>query len=81
MATQKIQTIRLNGGRGIEVTFDMNDKRKCKCGKTMWFALTKNKKWIPIVMTSLAVWNTHFADCPLANKFRKPKQKDERQTN
>ncbi len=71
MTRQKIQTIRLRGGKGIEVTVDWNAREKCKCGADIWFALTKNKKWIPIELASLAVWDTHFATCPFATEFRK----------
>lgn len=71
MKKSKTQTIRLNGGFGIEVIVDWNSKKRCECGAEIWFALTKNKKLMPIELVGLAKWDTHFATCPLANKFRK----------
>ena len=65
----KLQDIHLKSG--LEVTIDWNSKQKCKCGAEFWFALTKNKKFIPVVLVGHAVFETHFADCPLASKFRK----------
>ncbi len=65
----KLQVIHLKSG--LEVVVDWNSKQKCKCGAEFWFALTKNKKFIPIVLVGLCEWETHFADCPFANKFRK----------
>ena len=72
----KIQTIRLNGGTGIEVTVDWNDKKKCKCGKEIWFAKTTKNKLIPIELVSLANWQTHFATCKFADEFRKKRGKN-----
>ena len=71
MSKKKTQIIVLKCG--IEVIVDWNSRRKCKCGKEIFFAVTKNKKTMPIYLVGLAEWDTHFANCPLANKFRKTK--------
>lgn len=71
----KVQTIKLNCG--IEVTVNWSAKKKCECGRDIWFAVTKKKRWIPICLVGLAEWDTHFADCPLAKKFRKKGEKRE----
>lgn len=65
----KIRTIKLKCG--VEVLVDFKRKVKCECGQDIWFGRTKRKRWMPIVLVGLAEWDTHYADCPLADKFRK----------
>ena len=68
----KIQDIKLECG--IDVKVDWNSKTKCRgCGKEIYWAVTKNEKVIPIELVGLMKWDTHFATCPQANKFRKVK--------
>lgn len=58
---------------GLDVLADMNSQTHCKgCGQKIWWAVNpKTKKMLPIVLVGLAEWDTHFADCPMADKFRK----------
>jgi len=57
---------------GIDVVVDMNSQDWCKgCGRKIWWAVTKKKKLIPICLTGFMEWDTHLADCPMADKFRK----------
>lgn len=45
--------------------------RPCKaCGRTIYFYAHPSGKMIPV---NFKTKETHFADCPAANKFRKPK--------
>lgn len=68
----KLQEIKLQCG--IKVMVDWNSKDKCKkCGKDILWAMTKNKKFMPIVLTGFMEWDTHYADCPFADQFRKSK--------
>ncbi len=69
----KLQQIKLKCG--IEVVVDWSSKKKCECGEEIFFAVTKNKKTMPIYLVGLAEWDTHFANCPLARKFRKKNKK------
>jgi len=65
----KIQDIKLECG--IFVKVDWNSKTKCGgCGKEIFWAATKNEKIMPIELIGHCKWNTHFATCPDANKFR-----------
>lgn len=43
---------------------------KCKCGKTIYWAVTEKKKLMPVCFVD-DEWQSHFADCPSANEFRK----------
>jgi len=46
---------------------------KCsKCGQTIYWAMTKNKKLMPVCFVD-GEWQSHFADCKFADSFRKPK--------
>ena len=72
MKRPKLQQIKLKCG--IEVVVDWSTKKKCECGEEIFFAVTKNKKTMPIYLVGLAEWDTHFANCPMARKFRKKKQ-------
>ena len=72
MKRPKLQQIKLKCG--IEVVVNWNSKKKCECGEEIYFAVTKNNKTMPICLVGLAEWDTHFANCPLARKFRKKKQ-------
>ncbi len=57
---------------GIEVCVDMASQDWCKgCHSKIWWAVTKKKKLIPICLVGLAEWETHFVNCPMADKFRK----------
>lgn len=68
----KIQEIKLECG--IEVEVDWNSKTKCKgCGAEIYWAVTKNEKVIPIELVGFMKWDTHWALCKSANKFRKKK--------
>ncbi|MFA5128541.1 MAG: hypothetical protein WC445_01090 [Patescibacteria group bacterium] len=67
----KCQEIQLKGGAKVIVNW--SSKTKCKCGAEFWWACTKNHKMIPIVLVGHCEWAAHFADCPLAGKFRKNK--------
>ena len=69
MSKRKLQQIKLNCG--ILVLVDWNTRKKCRCGKEIFFATTKNNKLIPIELVGLAEWDTHFATCPFAKDFRK----------
>jgi len=69
MKKPNIQQIKLKCG--IDVVVDWRAKKKCECGADIWFGMTKKKRWMPITLVGLAEWDTHYADCPLADKFRK----------
>ena len=57
---------------GIEVLIDWNSQTQCKgCGQEIMWAVTRKKKLIPVRLVGLAEWDTHFIDCPMADKFRK----------
>ena len=64
----KVQKIKLQCG--IEVTLNWSARKKCECGETIWFGRTNKGRWMPINLVGLAEWDTHYADCPLADKFR-----------
>jgi len=66
----KLQEIKLRCG--TDVIIDHDSKTTCKkCGKEIKWAMTKNQKAMPVVLVSLALWDTHYADCPFASSFRK----------
>jgi hypothetical protein len=65
----KIQVIKLKCG--VEVLVDFERKMKCPCGEDIWFGKTKKGGWMPIYLCGLAEWDTHYANCPLGNTFRK----------
>lgn len=66
----KLQKIKLRSGS--EVTADWDSKTNCKkCGKEIFWAMTKNEKPMPIILVGLAEWDSHFADCKFAKEFRK----------
>ena len=53
----KLQEIKLKSG--IEVTVDWDSKTKCKsCGSEIYWAVTKNKKQMPIELVGLAEWES-----------------------
>jgi len=62
---------------GIEVQiFSIEGKKKapkvkCECGEDIMFAKTKRGRWMPIQQVGFLEFDTHYAYCPLANKFRK----------
>ena len=61
---------------GVSVRIPKNfSYYKCKCGADdiIWAQTLKNKKSIPVRWCEVKGWYTHFADCPLASKFRKKK--------
>jgi hypothetical protein len=66
----KLQIIKLKGG--AEVMADWATKTKCKsCSQEIFWAKTKSGKQMPIEICGLAEWQSHFASCPDALKFRK----------
>lgn len=72
----RTQTIVLDNGQ--EVIINHDSKCVCRrCGKEIFWAMTKNKKAMPIELVSLARWNTHYATCPFAAEFRKKPTKEE----
>ncbi len=68
----KVRTVKLKCG--IEVLVDFGRKVVCECGTDIWFGRTKRKRWMPINLVGLVEWDTHYADCPLANKFRRKRK-------
>jgi len=62
---------------GIEVQiFSIEGKKKapkvkCECGQDIMFAKTRKGNWMPIQLVGFAEYDTHYAYCPLAEKFRK----------
>jgi len=56
---------------GIEVQLVSTKKVKCECGQEIMFAKTKRGRWMPIQLVGFAEFDTHYAYCPLADKFRK----------
>lgn len=67
------QTITLKGGSVVLV--DWGAEAKCRsCGRQIWWAKTKNDKNMPINACG-AEFESHFASCPAANKFRKEAKK------
>jgi len=59
MSYQKIRLI----GNAI-VTFDDSQTSKCRrCGKTIWWGVTKNAKAMPICKDVNGAWISHFTDC------------------
>lgn len=64
------QEITLLGGAKVHVDFDSRMVECKKCGKKFRFGLTRNNKLMPIVKVG-EEWQSHFADCPAAAKFRK----------
>ena len=70
MIKQKLQIIRIRGG--AEVMVDWATKSNCKaCGQKIYWAKTKNEKQMPIEVIGICEWQSHFASCPAATKFRK----------
>ena len=70
---RKLQIIKLKGG--AEVMVDWTTKSQCKaCGQKIYWAETKNGKQMPINACGLCEWESHFATCPEANKFRNMKK-------
>ncbi len=61
--------IELEGGATVFV--DKKIMKFCECGKEIMWAITKNKKRMPITINAKGKWFSHFADCPKAKKFRK----------
>ena len=57
---------------GIEVQI-VSKKVKCECGQDILFARTKRNRYMPIQSVGFLEFDTHFAYCPLAEKFRKSK--------
>ena|GEM_PF-6536872 len=46
------------------------DKGRCRaCGKEIWWLKTKSGKAMPWTRDGVS----HFADCPQANQFRRPR--------
>lgn len=64
------QKIKLKSG--IEVVVDWDSKTTCKnCNAEIYWAETKNGKFMPIELVGLAEWDTHYATCKFANEFKK----------
>ena len=70
-----IREIKLKGG--AEVSVDLSVKAKCRsCGRKIWWAKTKNGKNMPICVDEDAgEFESHFASCKQADKWRKEKSK------
>lgn len=66
------QKIKLLGG--AEVMIDMDERRSsCKrCGEMIRWAITHSGSKMPIILNG-EEWQSHFADCKFADKFRKTK--------
>ena len=64
------EQIKLLGG--AVVTADLSGSSNCKrCRRTIWWAITKNAKKMPICKNDKGEFISHFADCPGAKEFRK----------
>ena len=73
MAKQKLQIIKLKGG--AKVLVDWNTMSACKaCGVKIYWAKTKNNKMMPINVCGMCEWESHFASCRAADRFRKNKK-------
>jgi len=69
----RIRVIKLEGG--AEVAFDLKAPTTCKtCKMKIWWAKTKSGKLMPINLCGTAEWESHFASCPDAKKFRNEKK-------
>ncbi|MFA4833602.1 MAG: hypothetical protein WC619_02000 [Patescibacteria group bacterium] len=64
------QKIKLLGGAEVSVDLDGRHVACQKCGKLLRFGITANGKYMPIIRAG-DNYQSHFADCPGANKFRK----------
>lgn len=71
--TKKPSKIKLKCG--VVVVVDWSSLKKCRCGKEIFMAVTVNMKIMPIVPIARGVFDTHFADCPFADDYRKRKKK------
>jgi hypothetical protein len=65
---------KLENGIEVSLSYDYTDNpSKCRgCGQEIHWAKTINDKFIPI---DPDFKTSHFATCPQANKFKKPKQR------
>jgi hypothetical protein len=69
--------IRLIGGAVVTVDFGAAPAKCKKCKKLIRWGLTKNNTLMPISRAQppeegpFFEWQSHFADCPSANFFRK----------
>lgn len=67
-----VRIIKLKGG--AEVTTFLGNKTVCKgCKQEVVWVKTKNGKAMPINQCEDGEWESHFASCPNAKKFRKSK--------
>jgi hypothetical protein len=64
---------------GVEVYFDLDARpTKCKkCGESIRFAATLTGKKMPVSEIAPGEYQSHFADCPFADGFRKGQKKDD----
>lgn len=53
-------------GKGLEIEVDLNTRKKCKCGKDIWFVKTVKGKMIPIEEVGSMVC---FHQCKFKNKL------------
>lgn len=68
----KIQQIKLKSGAWVMADWD--SRTKCKsCGAEIFWAKTNKGGNMPIELVGLAEWDSHYATCPQANKWRKKK--------
>ena len=64
------QPIKLLGGAIVQVDLDSRERKCNSCKQMIKFGITKNGKYMPIIQVGNE-YQSHFADCKFANKFRK----------
>ncbi|MCK5061742.1 hypothetical protein KAR28_04275 [Candidatus Parcubacteria bacterium] len=69
----------LLGGTGVYVDFSKRPVKCRSCNAEIRFGLTDNNKFIPIEEVEEGVYQSHFASCPDATKFRRKTMSRERQ--
>lgn len=75
-----IQQITLKGGAVVEVNLDREETCR-SCGESIWWAVTKNGKSMPISIVHESerkghYFESHFANCKQANQWRKKQCKN-----
>jgi len=65
-----METIKLLGGSEVQV--DLSKPSWCgSCANEIYWAKTKSGKNTPISKTEQGFYESHFANCPFAKKYRK----------